>query len=341
MDLSSDDQVGEASRSTIRDVARLAGVSLGTISNYLSGRKPVSDATRRRIDAAVADLRFVPNSAVRVMRGGRTHAIAMIVPDGTNAFFADVSRAIEDVAVSEEHVVMMCNTEGDADRERQYARVLSEMRVRGAIAIASGASDDTLHRIRESGGVVVVLGTGDPDIHSVSTDDALGGYLALKHLLDLGHRDIAFLGGPGAIPQIRDRIAGAAKAIGEADGLPTRFRKVAAGGNSAISRLDAAERILTLVPVPSAVFCANDELAVSMQTAAIRQGLRVPEDLAIIGYDDTDEAAAAPVPLSTVSQPKYDLGDAAARLLFSSTPASEVQHITFEPSLVVRASTRQ
>ncbi|MFD4668556.1 LacI family DNA-binding transcriptional regulator [Lentzea sp. NPDC058450] len=327
------------STATIRDVASRAGVSLGTISNYLNDNKPIAEATRKRIEDAISELGFVPNSAVRVMRGARSHVVAFIVPDGANPFFTEVARGIEDVAIRTGHVVVSCNTLGERAREEHYAKALTEMRVRAAIAVPSGTSDELLRTLRRSGVQVVTLGgaSGDAAFSSVSVDDRLGGSIAMDHALDLGHRDIVYFGGPAAEPQIRDRVQGCRDSLKRRRIKVSSLRRVDAPGHSPALRSLGAAQVLALSPRPTAVICANDLLALAMESEAIRHGVRVPEDLTIIGYDDIDSAVAAPVPLTTVNQPQYELGRRAAEIAFAATDAHPV-HEWFSPALRVRES---
>lgn len=329
-----------AHHSTIRDVARVAGVSLGTVSNYLNDTKPVTEATRRRIDAAIAELRFVPNAAVRVMQGGRSHVVAFIVPDSGNPFFLEVERGIEDVAIEQGHVVVSCNTEGDIERERHYTRALSEMRVSAVIAVASATNVRLLSALQDSGVRVVTLGRQLPDSRfpTIDVDDHRGGMLAMQHALDRGYRQIAFLGAPEAESQIRERFAGVSEAYLAAGLDPSNLLRVDADINSPTARSAASRAILALSPRPTAVICANDVIAIALQTEAIRANLRIPDELAIIGYDDIEGAAIAPVPLTTVHQPSYELGHVATRLALSPDyPKASVP--PFQPELVIRAST--
>lgn len=324
---------------TIRDVARLAEVSLGTVSNYLNGNKRVADRTRARIDDAVEKLEFVPNSAVRVLHGHRSHVLAFIVPDGTNPFFREVARGIEDVAVSRGHVVVSCNTEGDPMREQHYVKALSEMRVRAAIAVASPTTDSLLSKIKRTGARAVMLGSPTADrFSSIVVDDRLGGRLAMEHLLALGRKGVVLLGGPGAAPQIRERLAGYQDAIRAAGSDLIELRRIDAASGSVADRSAAAREVLTLSPTPDAVVCANDMLALALETEAIRAGVRVPDDLAIVGYDDIEPAAAAPIPLTTVHQPQYEIGRRAAELAFAE-PDEPATFVSLDPHLVPRWST--
>jgi LacI family transcriptional regulator len=329
-----------ATHSTIRDVARVADVSLGTISNYLSGKKPISDTMRVRIDAAIAELQFVPNAAVRVMQGGRSHVIAFIVPDSGNPFFLEVARGIEDFAIDNGHVVVSCNTEGDLERERHYAKALSEMRVGAVIAVASTTNEHLLSTLQKSGVRVVTLGRQMPGslFPTIAVDDLRGGFMAMSHVLERGHRRVAFLGAPDAESQIRERFAGCVAAYTDAGLDPTQLLRVDADLNSPTARSAASRAILALEPRPTAVVCANDVIALALEAEAIRAGLSIPDDLAIVGYDDIEGAAIAPIPLTTVYQPRYDLGHRAAELALSDNyPASTEP--PFSPSLVVRQST--
>jgi LacI family transcriptional regulator len=328
-----------AEHSTIRDVARVADVSLGTVSNYLSGKKPISDAMRVKIDSAIAQLQFVPNAAVRVMQGGRSHVIAFIIPDSGNPFFSEVARGIEDFAIANGHVVVSCNTEGDLERERHYAKALSEMRVGAVVAVASGSNEHLLTTLRNTGVRVVTLGRQLPDspFPAIAADDLRGGFLAMSHVLERGHRRVAFLGAPEAESQIRERFAGCVAAFTDAGLDPADLLRVDANLNSPTARSEASRAILALDPRPSAVVCANDVIALALETEAIRAGVRIPEDLAIVGYDDIEGAGIAPVPLTTVHQPRYDLGHSAAELALSDEyPVAT--HPPFVPRLVVRES---
>lgn len=329
-----------AAHSTIRDVARLADVSLGTVSNYLSGKKAVSDATRQRIEAAIAELQFVPNAAVRVMQGGRSHVIAFIVPDSGNPFFLEVARGIEDFAIANGHVVVTCNTEGDREREQHYAKALSEMRVGAVVAVASATNEHLLETLKNSGVRVVTLGRQAPGslFPTIAVDDLRGGFMAMSHVLERGHRRVAFLGAPDAETQIRERFAGCVAAYTDAGFDPADLLRVDADLNSATARSEASRAVIALEPRPTAVVCANDVIALALEAEAIRAGLRIPDDLAIVGYDDIEGAAIAPIPLTTVFQPRYDLGHRAAEVALS-TSYPDITVSPFSPALVTRQST--
>ncbi|MBC7597372.1 MAG: LacI family DNA-binding transcriptional regulator [Kineosporiaceae bacterium] len=323
---------------TIRDVARLAGVSLGTISNYLNENKAVSTVTSQKIEAAIEKLDFVPNSAVRVLHGHLSHVIAFIVPDGGNPFFQEIAKGIEDVAISERHVVVACNTEGTPEREGHYARALGEMRVRAAIAVASPTTHSMLVRLSRTGTRGVVLGPRDPKFSSVDVDDRTGGRLAMRHVIERGYERLLFFGGPAAGPAIEGRTAGYADELRAAGRDPGELLRLDSASGSPSARSAAARAILDLPDLPDAVLCANDLLALALEAEAIRAGIRIPEDLAIVGYDDIESARTAPIPLTTVHAPAYEIGCRAAQLAFASSSAP-AEHVSLEPSLLSRWST--
>lgn len=323
---------------TIRDVAERAQVSLGTTSNYLTKRKPVSAAARQRIEAAIAELGYVPNTAVRVMRGGRSHAVAFLVPEAANPYFAEVAKGIEDVAISNGHVVVMCSTEGDVEREAQYERVLSEMRVRGAIVFPTIAGADLTPILERTGATVVSLGAAAGRARpSVTVDDFKGGALAMEHLVRSGHQRVAFFGGPRAELQINDRLRGALSALDSHGISRESFARVDAPGTSPAARQAGAQLLLEHPLRPTGVICANDMLGLSLEVAAVRAGRAIPSDLAIVGYDDVEAASTALIPLTSVRQPRYELGRAAAELVFAQSDVPS--HVVLEPELIIREST--
>lgn len=327
-------------RSTIRDVAKHADVSIATISNFLNDNKPIAPETSERIRRAIDELQFIPNSGARVTRGARNHAIAFLVPDSANPFLTSVARGIEDVAVDAGNVVIVCNTDDNSEREAHYARALSEMRVQGAVAMAMHQGSTHLDRLATSGAAIVVLGARDDRFPSVEFDNEAAGHLAGEHLAGRGRGRIAFLGGPGAELAIAARMAGVLRALDEAGIASTELQRIDATGNDTEARIAAAARLLTLDPPVDAVVCANDLLALAMESVALRAGRRVPADLAILGFDDIAEGETAAVPLTTVRQPGYEMGTAAARLVLAQASGKAVdQPPTFQPALVIREST--
>lgn len=335
---------------SIRDVAHHAGVSVGTVSNVLNRPEIVAPATRTRVRAAIAELGFVPNATARQLRRGRGRVIGLVVLDVANPFFTDVARGVDDATNAAGMAVIFCNSDGDPAREASFLDLLEEQRVQGVLITPIDDANQRLLELRERGVLVVLLDrlARRPDLCSVSVDDRRGGELALRHLLEAGHERIAFVGGPWRLEQVRDRFHGAMAAVREAggDGDPgERLRYVETPQTTVAAGRDAAGRILghPRATRPTAIFCANDLLALGVLQGLTRQRIRVPTDMALVGYDDIDFAAAAAVPLSSVRQPRQRLGRAAAELLMeeANDPAGHRhQQIVFEPELVVRESSR-
>ncbi|NED94840.1 LacI family transcriptional regulator [Phytoactinopolyspora alkaliphila] len=327
----------------IRQVAELAGVSVGTVSNVLNRPELVTSHTRERVQAAIKELKFVRNDSARQLRLGRSRTLGLVVLDISNPFFTDVARGVEETANREGLAVIVCNSDDDSAKEASHLDLLAEMRVQGVLINPVQESDSRIAMLRERGIPVVLFDrqASSADECSVAVDDVLGGRQAAAHLIDHGHQKITFLGGPYSLRQIRERHEGALAAVRDLgadvsiDVLSTSAPHVGAGRTAGdeIAALPATER-------PTAVFCANDLLALGLLQALTHAGIRVPQDVAIVGYDDIEFAAAAAVPLTSVRQPRQKLGRTAAEQLLDETtnPGHRHQQVVFEPELIVRDS---
>ena len=329
---------------SVKDVAAAAGVSLGTVSNVLNRPERVRPATREKVERAMAELGFVRNEGARQLRAGRSSALAYVMLDARNPFFTDVAQGIEDAAADEGLSLFICNSAGSADREQAHLEHLQEQRVQGILITPVDPEAEILGDIVRRGTPVVIVDRtrGAGSFCTVAVNDSLGGRLAVEHLIDCGHTRVAFIGGPPGLGQIRDRWAGAQSAWADA-GLPpdqlvhlsTQELTVAAGS-------EAGERLLGLPARrrPTAAFCGNDITALGFLQQCIRAGRRVPEDIAIVGYDDIEFAAAAAVPLTSVRQPRQELGRTAARLVADESLEGHLhEQVVFVPELVARSST--
>jgi LacI family transcriptional regulator, galactose operon repressor len=338
-------QEGNVKRSvSVTDVAERAGVSLGTVSNVLNHPDRVAVATRRRVQQVIKELGFVRNEAARQLRAGRSRSIGLIVLDVANPFFTDIAAGVEDAAADQGLSVLLCNSAEDADRERHYVSVLEEHRCYGILLTPVLTVTRQMETIRRRGTAVVLVDYGaTPQQCSVSVDDIAGGRLAVKHLLEYGHERIAFVGGPVGIKQVSDRLEGARSAFRSAGKDPERIAVIETDAMNVAGGRTAGQH-LTDISVrrrPTAVFCANALLALGVLQEMTRQRIAVPDDMAIVGYDDIDFAGAAAVPLTSVRQPRTQLGRAATELLIDEVErASTHRHrqVVFEPELVVRAS---
>jgi LacI family transcriptional regulator len=330
---------------SVVDVAARAGVSLGTVSNVLNRPERVSPATRERVLRAIDELGFVRNEAARQLRAGRSRTIGLVVLDVGNPFFTDLAAGVETTAAKAGLSVVLCNSADDVTREAHYLSLLQEQRAYGVLITPVGNKTPAIDQLRRRGTPVVLVDRGSGRGQcSVSVDDQVGGELAVGHLIAQGHRRIAFVGGPLSINQVAERLAGSRAALqvaGISDSAMTVIEtpglNVAAGRHTGeqIAAMPARRR-------PTAVFCANDLLALGVLQEMTRRRLSVPGDLAIVGYDDIDFAAAAAVALTSVRQPRSQLGQAAMDLLVEEVALAEAhQHrqVVFEPELVVREST--
>ena len=328
---------------SIRDVAAHAGVSVATVSNVFNRPDIVASATRRRVEGAIAALGYMRNESARQLRLGQSRTIGLIVPDITNPFFTDVTRGVEDVVSAAGGMVIICNSDDDPDKESRYVTLLAEQRVQGALVVPVSGSQAATARLRARGIPVVLLDSSGAtdDISSVSVNDIAGGRIAVAHLLANGHRRSAFLGAGSDAPQAVDRTLGAHQAFrsagrspGDLQLLRTSGLNVDGGARAAVEMLQRKSRAR-----PTAVACVNDLLALGLLHELIRSGVRVPDDIAIVGYDDISFAQAAAVPLSSVRQPRRHLGRRAAELLLDECAGSTGHdRVVFEPELVIRAS---
>ena len=329
----------------MKEVAIRAGVAVGTVSNVLNHPDLVRPQTLARVRAAMEELSFVPNASARQLRAGRSKCLGLIVTDVTNPFFTEVARAVEDYAHSAGYAVILCNSDEAHDKERTYLRVLEEQRVRGILITPAHGRMSELGRIRDRGTPVVLLDRrGAPGQCSVAVDDRRGGQIAVAHLLALGHQRIALINGPATIRQCADRRRGAYRAVEKAGLDPARVLTeiTVPAMNARCGAMAAGDQLLSQRGGrPTAAFCTNDLLALGLLRGLSQAGVSVPGDIALVGYDDIEFAADSAVPLTSVRQPKQELGWTAARLLLEEADHSdEHEHrcFVFTPELIVRSS---
>jgi LacI family transcriptional regulator len=326
----------------VKDVAAAAGVSVGTVSNVLNRPDRVSERTVERVQRVIQELGFVRNDAARQLRAGRSRSIGLVVPDIGNPFFAEVARGAEDRAADAGMTVLLGNSDEQDERQEAHLELFQEQRVNGVLL--TPASDDlaAVHRFA-AGGMPVILVDREVEqgvLPSVSVDDVEGGRLAVGHLLAAGRRRIAYVCGPRSVQQVSDRLAGAQAAV---DAVADAVLEVIEQPSLTVLQGRAAgEEIVARAPSsrPDAVFAANDLLAVGLlQAFSFGSAVRVPEDIAMVGYDDIDFASATVVPLSSVRQPARLLGWTGVDLLLKELDGVEHdRRVRFQPELVVRDS---
>lgn len=330
-------------RVSVKDVAAEAGVSLGTVSNVLNHPEKVSPETRERILGVIDELGFVRNDAARQLRAGHNRAIAMMVLDVANPFFTDVAHSVEAEFATQQQPLILANSAQNPAREAMCLDLFEEQRVSGMLITPVGRVLPRLRQLRDRGIAIVLVDrkAGSREFSSVSVDDRCGGRLGAEHLLSAGRRRIAFIGGPTTIRQVRDRLAAARAAVEEHDDATIRIVETDAMDTPA--GRTAAERLLALPAAerPDAIFAANDLVALGVLQALTLARVSVPDDIAILGYDDIDFAASAAIPLSSIRQPRDELGRRAARMLHDviADPSAPVRHVVLDPDLVVRRST--
>ncbi|WP_405591515.1 LacI family DNA-binding transcriptional regulator [Streptomyces sp. NBC_01190] len=328
----------------IKDVARQAGVSVGTVSNVINRPDLVAEETRTRVQSVITRLGYVRSESARQLRAGASRIMALLVLDMGNPFFVAVASGAERTARAAGLGVMVCNSAQSVSEEREYLSLFAEQRVRGVLVTPADATGRSLDALRGQGIPFVLVDrvSADPAVCSVSVDDVAGGRLAAQHLIAAGHRTIVYVGGPPEMPQVRDRRAGALTALAEA-GLPAdALIEVSAERLDVAAGRDAGSRLLGLGHRPTAVFCANDLLALGVLQSMFAARISVPDEMAIVGYDDIEFAAAAAVPLTSVRQPAVSMGRLAAEMLLEETMGDPAGHrhrqTVLQPELVVRGS---
>jgi LacI family transcriptional regulator len=320
-------------------------VSAGTVSNVLNRPSYVNLETRTRVLDAIRDLQFIPNGTARQYRPGRERTLGFALADMGNPFFVDVALGAEAEAKELGVGVVICHNGEDANREEQNLDLLVQQRVQGILITPVDETNPRLEELVDKGVPIVYVDriSGDRPCCSLATDDFAGGQLAGDHLWDAGHRRLGFLGDLSISRQVLERHRGFADAIAKHGGdensielIPASAWKMADGrlAGERLADREAADR-------PTAVFCANDMLALGLLQELTVRGVRVPEDIAIVGFDDLEWAGAAAVPLSSIRQPRELLGRTAVRLVLDEITRGaqhEHEHVVFTPELIIRRS---
>lgn len=327
----------------VREVATLAGVSAGTVSNYFNKPGVVSAETAKKIEKAVEALHYVPNDAGRRLRGGTSRVIAHLTFEIDNPFSGRLSEGATRRAASLDYSLLIATSGGDAERQSAYLDLFESQRVAGMLISPLGDVEDRVRDVRRRGIPVVYLDwRGEDDsISSVSVDDVQGGRVAAMHLLERGHRRLAFVGDDPDIQIVRDRLAGVAGVVSATPGASLEvitiaertMREGARFGREGFARPPAQR--------PTGLIGVNDLVALGLLHAAQdQQGIVLPVDAAVVGFDDIPFAADSIIPLTTIHRPAFEFGDLAVRVLHEAIehPERGPRHETFAPWLVQRAS---
>jgi LacI family transcriptional regulator len=334
--------------STISDVAKSAGVSAMTVSRVINGTGNTSPATRARVEAAIDQLGYVPNALARQLRSKRTKTIALVVSDISNPFFTTIARGVEDFFVDHGFSVMFCNTDEDATEEGQYLVMLIQRQVDGVLLVPARSTGESFQLLQSHRTPVVVIDrrVTNRTVDSVRCDSESGAHSLVRHLVGLGHRQVAVLTGSPSISTSMDRVAGARRALDEAGlALPESMIHYGAYNIGRNHQADGHRMAMDVLaapgPRPTALFCANNFIAFGAIRALHESGLRVPDDMSVVAFDDLPEEWVSEPFLTVARQPAYDIGHRAASLLMdhitgAQAPTGVSVILPFE--LVIRRS---
>lgn len=328
---------------TLQDVGRRAGVSAMTVSRVINGRAGVDAETQRKVEEAIAALDYVPNRIARGLLSQKTQTIGLIVPDVANPFFAPVVRGAETAARRAGYRVLLCNSEGDLRLEREYIEDLMAHRVEGLLlAPASDSSGHSVFPLLRGGFPLVLLDRAlpDSDCDFVVCDSVSGARRLVEHLIAVGHRDIAHLTDAEDTSTGRDRLQGYREAL-DAAGLPERDEFVFRTSVDQLGGYRATQEVLALNPRPTAIFAVNNVTAVGAMKALRERDLSVPEDMALVCFDDVEHLAVLSPFLTVIDQPAETLGHLGAQLLLERIAGKagvRTRRITLQTDLIVRRS---
>lgn len=327
----------------IKDVAHHAGVSITTVSHVVNGTRFVSEIARMRVEAAVRDLGYVPSAVARSLKHNTTRTFGMVIPNNSNPYFAEIIRGVEDRCFTAGYNVILCNSNDDPERQASYFRVLAEKRVDGLVFVATGSDAIVRATLGEINMPTVLLDrevAGMDNCDLVEVNHTTGGEIATRHLLELGHPRVACISGPPGLSPSSKRRAGWKQAL-DAANVERKESDLARGDFTARGGYLAMQVLLKRKPLPTAVFICNDLMAFGALAAAREARIAVPEHLSIVGFDDIDLAAFSAPSLTTVAQPKLQIGTLAAELLLERVQSNRTngRRVILEPELKVRGST--
>jgi LacI family transcriptional regulator len=327
---------------TIRDVAKLAGISTMTVSRVLNNSGYISQDTRERVEKAIAELGYVPNSLARSLRFKQTNTIALVLTDITNPFFTTIARGVEDTASEQGFSVIFCNTDESAPEEAEHLNVLVQKQVDGVLLVPACCSAESVSFLQGHKVPVVVLDRRISDIwvDLVRGESEQAAYQLVRHLLDLGHTRIAILSGPQVTSTAVDRVAGYRRAMVEA-GLDAGAERVYHAQFTLESGYQMAQQVLATTPRPTALFAANNFIAIGAFRALRDVGLRVPEDMSLVAFDDLPASLVMEPFLTVAAQPAYEMGQKATELLLarlSGEGPADCQEIVLPTEVIVRRS---
>ncbi|EPN5405093.1 substrate-binding domain-containing protein [Vibrio cholerae] len=330
---------------TMKDIARLAGVSTSTVSHVINKSRFVSDEIAERVNNAAQQLNYAPSALARSLKMNRTKTIGMLVTTSTNPFFGEVVKGVERSCYHQGYNLILCNTEGDNQRMKASINTLLQKRVDGLLLMCSTLEGERLDVFDRYPDIPIVVMDWGPILFAsdkIQDNSLQGGYMAAKHLIECGHKEIGCITGPLIRHQAQMRYEGYKRALAEA-GIAMNPDWIVESDFECEGGYQAFEKLYQRGKLPSALFVSNDMMAMGVIQAASQRDLRVPDDLSLIGYDDVHIAKFMTPALTTIHQPKYRLGKAAVDTLLYrlENPDTTAQVVQLEPTLVVRNSVRK
>jgi LacI family transcriptional regulator len=326
----------------MKDVAKAAGVSPSTVSHVLNNTRYVSPDLAERVWETVEKFNYQPNLLARSLRRKKTHTLGMIVPDNSNPFFAELARIIEDTCFELGYNVILCNSDQIRERERTYIDLLTEKQVDGILFVSAGDHPDHLKTVLERDVPIVIIDREIMDVECdrVLTNNYLGGQLATGHLIQRGHQRIGCITGQSTLSPTWERVRGYKDTLRDA-GLPIRDEFLHPGDFQVSSGYDAMVKILAMQQPPTGIFVCNDLMAIGAMRAVSKQGLRIPEDIAVVGFDNIALASYTNPPLTTVGQRRQQAGKVATQMLIERIEDRNLppRKYIIEPKLIIRNST--
>ncbi|PKF76479.1 transcriptional repressor PurR [Vibrio sp. vnigr-6D03] len=330
---------------TIKDVARLAGVSTTTVSHVINKTRFVAETTQEKVKKAVEELNYAPSAVARSLKCNTTRTIGMLVTQSSNPFFAEVVDGVESYCYRQGYTLILCNTGGIYEKQRDYIRMLAEKRVDGILVMCSDLTEDLREMLDTHSSIPKVIMDWGPEssqADKIIDNSEEGGYLATKYLLDNGHTDIACLTGHEEKVACIERVIGYKRALREYD-IEFKQERILVGNFECDTAVLAADKILAMENRPTAVFCFNDLMALGVISRLQENGVRVPDDISIIGYDNIELSGYFSPPLTTVHQPKRRVGKTAFEILLQRIKDKEHDKRIFEmhPEIVERSSVKK
>ncbi len=325
---------------TIKDVARLAGVSTTTVSHVINKTRFVAEATQEKVLEAVKELNYAPSAVARSLKCNTTRTIGMLVTQSTNLFFSEVIDGVESYCYRQGYTLILCNTGGIYEKQRDYIRMLAEKRVDGILVMCSDFTQELSEMLDSHKDIPKVIMDWGPEAlkaDKIIDNSELGGYLATKHLIEHGHKDIACLSGHLDKLACKERIVGFRRAMAEAN-LQVEENWILEGNFECDTAVLAADKIIAMDKMPTAVFCFNDTMALGLMSRLQQKGIRIPEDISVIGYDNIELAEYFSPPLTTIHQPKRRVGKNAFEILLERIKNKDHDRRVFEmhPEIVER-----